>query len=257
MKFIKEGIRKENNRYVFDYETDIPNDIVNLTGVKIYKSSLQGSIYYFGYEFTKNSSRKERSDFINYIKGLSDEVISKEELDRFISKPLVEFNKEINLNDIDLVIYPRSERSELVQNIIEVFNRVAPHNLKNISYEAIKNNPEDIEFDYDRFAEEFRGDDHTMIQILDYVENELMPKIHSLEYFSIARDVKTKYRKYIVNYLNIDNAVVNKLNDNSNVIIIDDINSSRSTLEELIRGVRKLNNKCNVFIFTLIGKTLD
>lgn len=36
-------------------------------------------------------------------------------------------------------------------------------------------------------------------------------------------------------------------------MIVDDINTSGSTLNEILRTVRKINHDCEIFIFTLIG----
>ena len=38
------------------------------------------------------------------------------------------------------------------------------------------------------------------------------------------------------------------------ILIVDDINTSGSTLNEIIRIIRKINNQCEIYIFTLIGK---
>jgi hypoxanthine phosphoribosyltransferase len=84
-----------------------------------------------------------------------------------------------------------------------------------------------------------------------------MPKIHNLTYFSIADNVKPKYRQYIQNYLtikDISSAKILKSIQNGKILIVDDINTSGSTLTEILRIVHNINNNCEIFIFTLIGK---
>lgn len=39
-----------------------------------------------------------------------------------------------------------------------------------------------------------------------------------------------------------------------NILIIDDINTSGSTLREVLRILNEINSNCNIYIYTLIGK---
>lgn len=92
-----------------------------------------------------------------------------------------------------------------------------------------------------------------MIGLYFYI---LFITIHSLDYFSLADSVKVKYRRYIKNYLNIDerSKEVIKSIQSGKILIVDDINTSGSTLNEIIRIIRKINNQCEIYIFTLICK---
>jgi len=83
-----------------------------------------------------------------------------------------------------------------------------------------------------------------------------MPKIHNLTYFSITDSVKTKYRQYIKNYLNIDRKAELAIESvqSGKILVVDDINTSGATLTEILRIVRSINSKCEIYIFTLIGK---
>ena len=83
-----------------------------------------------------------------------------------------------------------------------------------------------------------------------------MPKIHSLDYFSLAESVKPKYRSYITNYLRFSSEDADKIAslENKTMLIVDDMNTSGSTLDEILRIVGKLNNKCTISIYTLPSK---
>lgn len=39
----------------------------------------------------------------------------------------------------------------------------------------------------------------------------------------------------------------------SNILVIDDINTSGSTLNEILRILNKVNHDCNIYVYTLIG----
>lgn len=251
--YLNEGIREVEGRYIFDYEKDEYRDLINLRGPEIYKDKIFNNVYWFGYKFNEDVSRKERSEFINYLKDLLDIKPSNKELERFINKPLIELHKVENITSIDCIIHPRSERSDLTNRIVSQINDVASRDAEKITIELIKNIPNNIEFDWKRFYDENNIDKQ---QIL-FIQNELIPKIHSLDYFSLAKNVKPKYRKYIQNFLHFkseeDKCIFKSINKGK-VLIVDDINTSGSTLNEIIRMLNEINPYCKIYIFTLIGK---
>ena len=255
-RLIYGGVRPSNNEYVFDYTYDGPSDIIKTCPPKLYKSQFGNNIYWFGYKFEDNTSSKERSKFINYIKGIDeDNTISDSELTKFIELPLKGLEDNIGLFNLDCFVYPISNRSELVTKIISVINRYTSHDLPRLNFELVKSAPKDVEFDWDSFESEYGDDLNTYTQMKKYIEDVILPKIHSQDYFSIAKSVKPKYRKYIKNYLNLDSDQSEKLKslNGKNILIVDDINTSGATLDEILRIIKSINDSCNIFIYTLIG----
>ena len=112
-----------------------------------------------------------------------------------------------------------------------------------------------IEFDWESFEADYGDDSYRYSQMSDYVKNELLPKIHNLDYFSLAHSVKPKYRRYIKNFLNLDEIQANRLASlkGNNILIVDDINTSGATIDEILRIISLINNSCNIYIYTLIG----
>ena len=90
------------------------------------------------------------------------------------------------------------------------------------------------------------------------IQHQMMEQIHKKEYFTIAKDVKkSKMRPYITHFLKIRNeedaelcAKIKK----QNVLIVDDIATSGSTLNEVLRAIRILNEDNQIAIFSLIGR---
>jgi hypothetical protein len=258
IQLIYDGISIENDKIVYNDNKDNENDIINLISPDIYESEFGGNIYYFGYTFNVNASRKDRTTILKWIKNLDGNGIDETTLRKFIDKPLKYFNREVNLSDFDCLLYPRSNRIKLTKISISEFGRFTQHDLERISFEFVKAAPIDVYFDWKMFDSDYSGDigDNQYNQIKDYIENTLIPKIHNLSYFSIADSVKPKYRQYIKNYLTLDEQSMNfiKAVKNGKILIVDDINTSGSTLTEILRVVNKLNNQCEIYIFTLIEK---
>jgi len=249
MRLLYDGISIENDSVVYNDSEDNRNDILNILSPDIYKSEFQGSVYYFGYRFNDSASRKDRTTVLKWLKNIDGNGIDEKTLRKFIDKPIRFLDKEMNLSEFDALLYPRSNRSFLTKIIVNELYKFTQHDLERISFELVKSLPKDIYFD---------GviGDNQYNQIKDYIDNELLPKIHSLDYFSIADSVKYKYRQYIKNYLTIDNDTERFIKSvrEGKILVVDDINTSGSTLTEILRIIRKINNKCDVYIFTLIGK---
>lgn len=258
IKELYEGLSIEDGKVVYNSDIDNPNDIMNTIEPSIYKSEFSGNIYYFGYTFKDTASRKDRTTVIHWLKNIGQIGIERNALIRLIDKTLLYFDRAVNISDFDCLIYPRSGRSEITKIIVQEVGRFTQRNLPMTSIEVFKSIPSKITFDWDRFDLNYNGEigDNQYNQIEDYVNNILLPRIHNLSYFSIADSVKYKYRPYIQKYLNIsekDNRIIEAIRDGK-ILLIDDINTSGSTLTEIIRLIRNVNNKCEIYIFTLIGK---
>ncbi len=256
------GFDSGKNTFVFDFEHDATNDIVNLTG-NGYQVEAFGKCFYYGYEFADEVDGSLRSAFIKYLK-FSDSLQTNPELTRFIQKAINQLNDKINLYDYDLVIMPQSS-SKVNQYMLRYLYRFAQPTLHYM--ELVKNLPENISFDMPAYEKQYLND------VLEngrprYTESQkaevrasigaMMDQIHKKDYFTIAKDVKkSKMRPYITHFLkfrNSEDAELCKQIRNQNVLIVDDIATSGSTLNEVLRAIRILNQDNQIAIFSLIGR---
>jgi predicted transcriptional regulator len=88
--------------------------------------------------------------------------------------------------------------------------------------------------------------------------NAMLDMIHKKDYFTIAKDVKkSRYRPYIMNFLKFksdeDKELCSMIRQ-QNVLVIDDVTTSGSTLNEILRTLRILNEDNEITIFSLIGR---
>ena len=257
MKII-EGITKNGDAYIFDYTADKHEDIVHLVGPEIYKNEFSGNTYYFGYRFNDDISSSARSAFIKFLKGYSAPKVNDSDFIQFANRPMKALDKAVKLSEVDAVVYPVSSLNNVVRKLVSIVSNFMPHGIEYVSYELIKNAPNNVKFDYNAFAADRGGkDSQSYKDSLPYIKN-MITKIHSLNYFSIARDVKSKYRKFISDYLVLNNDddthAIRELSSAHKILVVDDINTSGSTLNEILRIVRNFINTAEVFIYTLIGK---
>ena len=77
-------------------------------------------------------------------------------------------------------------------------------------------------------------------------------------YFTIAKDVKkSRFRPYMMNFLKFANEKDKQLCATirqQNVLVIDDVTTSGSTINEILRTLRILNEDNEITVFSLIGR---
>lgn len=266
-QIVSEGVHYDAqlDSFIFDFENDYETDIIKLKKVG-YKVSAFNHCYYFGYQFENNTDSSKRTKFIHSIK-FPDGKISEKDKNTFIVNAVDKLDSDISLPAYELIVYPES-MSEINRDMLKYLNRFASPDIVNM--EIIKTLPSKIEFDYNRFnVEVLNGklsngrDRYTPQQKEEVIKNiqAMMDSIHNLEYFSIARDVKkTKYRQYIRKYCTFKDENDKQLFEtiqNTNVLIVDDIVTSGTTISHLLKCLRSVNDSNNIVIFSLIGKNID
>lgn len=256
--FVNEGVQYDENTFSFDFDHDSDADVINLVGPKIYKSNFSDNIYYFGYKFADTASSRTRSEFIRALKSSQRLQISASDFNYFLNRPLGMLNKSINLSNIQAVVYPISGLNNLVKRMINAVISFMQHGTEYIEAELVKNMPGNVEFDWKAFASAVGGTSSQSYKDSTPIIENILERIHKSDYFSIARDVKPKYRPYMMNYLRFEHDLTGDklrgLTFADNILVIDDINTSGSTLHEILRILHSWNTQSNIYIFTLIGK---
>lgn len=255
-RYITAGVRKSKNKFYIDYTYNAPEDIIQIVEPQLYASIHDNDIYYFGYRFNDDTSSKDRTEFIHSVKQLGENPLSDNQLEQFIKRPLKYLSNKINIYNIDCIVYPKSNRSLLVNKMLRAVNDMTSHETNRCSFELVKQAPTEIGFDFESFEMD-HSEDPGYQDMLKYISTTLLPKIHSLDYFSIAQSVRSKYRPYITGFLNFENPEdIEKFSklQGSNILVIDDVNTTGSTMHEILRILGKLNNNASIFVYTLIGK---
>ena len=253
---------KDRGRFVFDFEHDGADDIISLTK-QGYQVEAFGKCFYYGYEFSGAVERKVRSAFIHYVK-FSESIQNDTNLTQFIQKAVNDLNQQINLYDYDMVVMPESS-SKVNQYMLRYIYRFAQPSLHRM--ELVKSLPEHISFDMPAYEEQYLNDvlengrpRYTEAQKEEVRQQigSMMDLIHHKDYFTIAKDVrKSKLRPYIMNFLRFQSEADKELCTtirNQNVLVVDDVTTSGSTLNEVLRTLRVLNENNMITIFSLIGR---
>ena len=249
-------------RFVFDFEHDGTEDIISLTG-RGYQVEAFGKCFYYGYEFADQVDGTVRSAFIKHVK-FSEPIQDNPDLTHFIKKAVDNLSRQIDLYNYDLVVMPESS-SQVNQYMLRYIYRFAQPLLRKM--ELVKNLPANIQFDMDAYEQQYLNDvlengraRYTEAQKDEVRQsiNQMIDLIHKKDYFTIAKDVKkSRFRPYVMQFLKFANkedeelcATIRK----QNVLIVDDVATSGSTLGEILRTLRILNEDNEISIFSLIGR---
>ena len=252
----------EEQQFVFDFEHDGAEDIVSLTGDG-YQVEAFGRCFYYGYEFSDQVDGKLRTAFIKYVK-FTQNLQDTPELTNFIKKAIDNLSHQINLYDYNLVVMPESS-SRVNEYMIRYIYRFAQPLLRKM--ELVKALPSSISFDMDAFEESYldsrleNGRPRYTEAQKDEVKQsiyQMLDLIHQKDYFTIAKDVKkSRFRPYMTNFLKFasekDEQLCTAIRQ-QNILVIDDVATSGSTLNEILRTLRILNEDNNITIFSLIGR---
>lgn len=253
---------QEEKKFVFDFLHDGKEDIISLTGCG-YKIEAFGKCFYYGYEFSEEVDGPIRSAFIHHLK-FTEALQDHPDLTSFIKKAVDDLGKQINLYDYDLVVMPESS-SKVNQYMLRYIYRFAQPSLHKM--ELVKALPVSISFDMDAYEKQYLEDllengrpRYTQAQKEEVKQSiqKMLDLIHQKDYFTIAKDVKkSRFRPYMMHFLKFGSPADEELCASirrQNVLIIDDVTTSGSTLNEILRTLRILNEDNEITIFSLIGR---
>ena len=258
------GVTFDNTEkmFVFDFEHDGAEDIVSLTGDG-YQVEAFGKCFYYGYEFSDQTESSVRTAFIKYVK-FTEALQNTPDLTNFIKKAVDNLHKKINLYNFDLVVMPESS-SKVNQYMLRYIYRFAQPTLYKMT--LVKALPSNISFDMKAYEKQYLDDilENGMPRYSEAAKeqakssiNAMLEMIHQKDYFTIAKDVKkSKLRPYIMNFLRFESEEERELCTmirQQNVLVIDDVTTSGSTLNEVLRTLRILNEDNEITIFSLIGR---
>lgn len=254
-----EEITESKDFYKIAYKNGTVEDVIELVDPQKDKSGFSDYAYIFGYRFKTCVSSAERTEFLKWVKGLSEVKPTDTDIRHLVERPLGFLNKTVHLQEFGCVVYPRSNRSDLTVKIIGGLGKFLQPTTKYRTFELIKTLPQGIEFNREYFDAEYTGEigDTRYTQIVSHVNDTLLPRIRSLDYFSISESVPAKYRRFLWKYLSFaspEQEEAFKALQNKKILVVDDINSTGSTLSEILKVIGVLKPDADVYVYTLIGK---
>lgn len=272
---------KGNYSFTVDFNHNTDDDVIQFVEPFNIEKPMAGvDICWFGYQYNPNikgAYRQQCIKFLENVKGTpvtvdddSEEIyipinsdnigICDEDLGIMIDRSL----RNMKLNDylIDTIIYPISQSNNLNHYIVKYVKQYLLNSDRLSFYELIKADPRSIQFDIERCLSDvatgdipnyFKDSWGNKQPITEDTLNTLINDAHNATTFSLYKITRSAFmRKYFSNYL-LFKSVDQHLHNAENVLIVDDNNTTGTTVAEVIRRIREYNDTCNIYVFTLTG----
>ena len=263
--------RDSKYHFTVDFENNTKDDAIQFIRPYFRQSQLNGvNICWFGYQFNGKLDQKYRDACIVYLKNVQpspvitednmydDHVISNEGISEVDLYNMVERSlRNIGLDklSVDAVVYPISSTNNLVKYIARSVRRYLNECPRLSFHEIVKADPKDITIDIVSCMADIADgiiDDHNGMITKSYL-SDLQDTVRSKKEFSLKSDISLMdIRPYVSNFLALKEAN-QALNSAEKVLIVDDFNTTGTTLSEIVRIVRQYNKNCQIYVFTLLG----
>lgn len=270
-----------NYDFTVDFSQNSDNDVIKFIEPFFIEKLMAGvDVCWFGYQYNpiiKGKYKQQCIKFLENVKGTpldidddstdvyvpsnaENEGIQESDLGIMVDRSL----RNMKLNDylIDTIIYPVSRSNNLTHYIVKYVKQYLLNSDRLSYYELSKADPQNIQFDIDRclsdveagdipdFYKDSEGNKH---QITEDNLNSLIADARNAPTFSLYKITRSAYmRKYFSNYL-LFKAVDQHLHNAENVLIVDDNNTTGTTVSEVVRRIREYNDTCSIYVFTLTG----
>lgn len=238
-KFIIEGVRYENDKFIFDFKNDNKDDIIYLKTKSYNKkfSKVKDFSIFYGYKYGSDFKNQEiKNKFLLQLKNLKFKQI-----DNLINKAIFNLNKLIKIESFDIIITPKS--SSPLTNYIgnkfreKTFNSVFTDNI------FIKNTIDNIKIDKEKIS---KLSDKDKKQFYKNFEKSIETGTFQLKKLTPIQ------RRLIYNFLKFNSETERKIYNliyNGNVLVIDDILTTNTTIVEINKQLLKFNpNKVQNFV---------
>ena len=254
------GVSIENNIPVFNFKKDSAEDIITLETDCSGEFNENGLRYFYAYEYTSRASSAEKRAFRNYLKGSTDpDVVFSEDVEEFVEYGVLKLDEYIPLKSIDVLVSIQSTHTPTITDEMRV-QLTSEVGVGAISFELIKQLYENVEFDAEKAADALwksgnYKDEAAVWKDINYTINKFNDLKKSGELFQIKRFVPTAIRVGFTNYIKFASEVEKSVYmdlQNANVLIYDDFITSGSTVKEVMRYLKSINENNTLTVFILV-----
>jgi phosphoribosylpyrophosphate synthetase len=244
-----EGVRVEDDNYIFDFKEDKKDDILKLKFNKDYvvKRVSKGVVSYFTYKLNKKINKGNRYDLLLHIKN----QLGEKEFNSLLNKSVIGLynNPYLNVGSTDIILIPELA-GKINISLAQKIKAKIPYAIV-VDDAIVKSFPNDIRIDYDKVKDKKLSD-----KLISSLEKMVERAIDNGGGTFKMKYVPPQFRDFVIDFLTINNQshkeLINRAT-NGNIIVVDDIRTSGATLKEAYRLLEKNFNPKSIILFSLIG----
>ncbi|MDR1036897.1 MAG: phosphoribosyltransferase domain-containing protein [Deltaproteobacteria bacterium] len=219
---------------------------------------------FFGYEFTDTPSGV-KTPFIRQIKKLyGSSTFFDEEISDFVTFPMTNDLADFtdSLEGVSCIVHPVSSRTGINQDILASIERHVPALAGARKIGLVKYPCSDVKFNFDDLRRNFLSGPRTR-RSLHSTERKAVKLIESInskagDFFisEYVRPVMLRlYMRHFLHPLDTDPDEMIEFADGREVLVVDDVNTTGSTINEVLRVMSdKKRRPARIVVYTLFGK---
>jgi len=247
-KKLIEGVRYNDNEFIFDFKNDLDTDIIYLKTKSFNKrmSKTANNKIFYSYKYGENFKNKDvKNKFLMELKHLK---FDSRYIDVLISKAIANFNSIYPISNFDIIVTPKSS-APLVNEMAKRIRDKAGSNVILATDTFVKNSIENVIIDYDK-VNKIKGSNRKSF-------DKQLKNATSTGIVNMKEITTVWWRRLISNFLKFDSElhrkVFNAIHDGK-VLIIDDIITTNSTIVEMNSQVNKIlpREVCNFVLISAL-----
>ncbi len=255
------GIKVDNNKVTFNWDTDDKNDVIHLCQNTSGEYNDDGVRYFYGYSYDIQSSRAHRKIVRQYLKNLdsSSNLYSDDEWE-FIENGLLHLDSKYPISNFSVVVSVDSvSKSSLVDMINYQMEDFISSETYWVDIKLVKATYADVKFNEEMLRDILKSNYHWTDNRINYAVNKATETFNSLknsgELFQMKRFVPKEIRQGFTNFLKFKNDEEKELYNSLqgvDVLLLDDFITSGATIKEMVRCLRSIHNENRLTAFALV-----
>lgn len=256
--YIRCGVYMNRGTPQFDFDYDESDDIILLNSNCSGEYDDDGVKYVYGYTYQKGADRKQIAAFRTYIKGRYSDMFSRNpDVDKFVEAGVLKLDDYVPFSSISAIVNIKPTKEPALVHIMR--NHLEELiDTREYDFDLVKETYENVSFDEEKARESMKQARYSSRRI-DEAIADLKVQFNALKksgrLFEMKQFNPHPIRDGFSDFLKFESdeqrAVFESL-QGVTVLIYDDLITSGSTIKEVVRYLRGINNKNTLVAFALV-----
>lgn len=256
--YVKCGVYLDGGTPMFDFDEDYPEDILTLHEDCSGEYDDDGVKYVYAYSYRSNADKKQIGLFRNYIKGkYSDLFSTNDEVRDFVEAGVLKLGDYVPFDSFGAIVNIQPTKIPALVNIIRDQLEYYINHIE-FDFTLVKQTYENVSFDAEKAANALRKFKYSESRIMETIEKVLQEfdalkktgRLFEMKKF-LPVAIREGFTDYLVFQSDEEKNIYQSL-QGTNVLIYDDLITSGSTVKEVIRYLRAINDKNTLTVFILV-----